>query len=525
MAHVLFSFTKPIFVPLLICLAKIVFSFQNSIIMQKYILVGLALFFTLNLKAQHIEPCATPPVKSEWLKSYQANPDAYAKGSDTTIYVPVTVHVVGTDVGTGYYPVEDIFNTFCQLNVDFEPLNIRFYIEGDLNYINNSLWYTHDNFNDGTEMMELNRVPGTFNCYIVETAAGAGGYYNPLPDAVALTIGNLNLPTWHTWAHEAGHYFTLMHTFLGWEGIDYNFNDPTPESVSGWGLPIPVERMDGSNCLEAADGFCDTPPDYLSSIFGCDSMGFSFRLQKDPDSIFFRSDGGNFMSYSNGICNSYFSAEQEGAIRANLINDRQDLLTNQTVIDVPVTDLSTLLEPTQDEIVTAAPTLRWTSVENANRYYYEVNRSAGFSPSLRVKEAIVMDTFVVVDDLGNNANYYWRVRPLNTTYPCEGEYSTSSFMTGELVGSEGVAALNDLVLYPNILSVGQAARLEMNLDSPIDVSVRLLDVNGRQVSTIFEGQVNGIFSQEIDTQLFSTGLYWVVVEANGALVQKKLMVF
>ena len=68
--------------------------------MQNYVLCCLVLLLTLNLKAQHTERCATPPVKSEWLKNYQANPDAYAKGSDSILYIPVTVHVVGTDVGT-----------------------------------------------------------------------------------------------------------------------------------------------------------------------------------------------------------------------------------------------------------------------------------------------------------------------------------------------------------------------------------------------------------------------------------------
>lgn len=493
--------------------------------MRYYVLASIALILTLNLKAQHLEPCSTPPIKSEWLKNYQANPDAYAKGGDTTLYVPVTVHVLGTDAGTGYYPTEDIFRAFCQLNVDFEPLNIRFHIEGDLNYINNTAWYSHDNFNDGTIMMETNRVPGTFNCYIVEEATGAGGYYNPVSDAVALAIGNLNLTTWHTWTHEAGHYFTLMHTFLGWEGIEYNLDDPTPETVSGWFSSIPVERMDGSNCLLASDGFCDTPPDYLSYTFNCDADGFSLQLQKDPDSVFFRSDGGNYMSYADGICNSFFSAEQEAAIRANLINNRQDLLINQDVLDAPVTDLTTLLEPTQGETIIETPTLTWTSTENTTNYYYEVNRAPNFSSSFRIKDGITTDTFVVVNGLSDDRTYYWRVKPLNMTYPCGSDFTTSSFMTGELVGVEGITALNELALYPNILSAGQVAQLEMNLDSPTDVVINLLDMSGRQVSTIFKGQANGVFSQQINTQSLNAGLYWIAIEANGILTQKKFLIF
>ena len=493
--------------------------------MQNFLSTFLLLLLTLNLTAQHIEPCGTPAIKSEWLKTYQANPDAYDKGGSNTLYVPVTVHILGTDAGTGYYPIEEIFRTFCQLNVDFEPTNIRFYIEGDLNYIDNSVWYSHDNFTDGTVMMETNNIDSTFNCYIVEQASGAGGYYNPVSDAIALTIGNLDLDTWHTWAHEAGHYFTLAHPFLGWEGIDYNINEPTPDEVSGWGT-IPVERMDGSNCTVASDGFCDTPPDYLSSTFQCDDEGFSLQLQKDPDSIFFRSDGGNYMSYATGICNSYFSAEQQAAMRANLMS-RGALLSNQDVIDTPVTDLVNITEPAQGELLTEAPTLGWEAVPNANLYYYEVNRLASFPTSLRVKEGIVSDSSVVVYGLSDNKNYYWRVRPLNGTYPCEGEFSSASFMTGDgiFTNVEETETLNNLRLYPNIQSSGQSVRLEMNLDTPTQVSIHLFDMNGQQVNPVFEGLSQGYFSQDIQTQNLSAGLYWIRVQANGTWTQRKLLIF
>jgi len=494
--------------------------------MRNLFLCCITLLFTLNLEAQHIEPCGTPPIKSEWLKNYQANPDAYAKGGDTTLYVPVTVHVVGTDAGTGYYGMDDIFKTFCQLNVDFESVGIKFHIEGNFNYINNTEWYEHEDFVVGYTMMEENNIPGTFNCYISEGAAGAGGYYSPVSDAVVLAKGNLDLETWHTWGHEAGHYFTLNHTFFGWEGIDYSLNEPTPEYVDGWGVPRLVERMDGSNCMNAADGFCDTPPDYLSSTFFCDSLGFSLQLQKDPDSIFFRSDGGNYMSYANGICNSYFSQEQQSAMRANLVNERQDLLTNQNVIDIPVADTVLLLAPLESEAVTEAPVLQWTSVEHANRYYYEINRVSSFSPPLLVDEGIVTDTAAYITGLENNRNYYWRVRPFNSTYPCEGEYTTGVFMTGEgvFVDLQNAEVLDGLTLYPNILPAGEKARLQVNLNAPVDMQIHLIDVNGRQVSTLFEGKANGDFWQDIETPSLSSGLYWVAIEANGVWAQRKLII-
>ncbi len=497
--------------------------------MKNCVLIFIALIFTLNLKAQQTQTCGTPPIKSEWLKNYQANPDTYAKAGDTTLYVPVTVHITGTDAGTGYYPIEDIFRNFCQLNEDFEPLGIRFYIEGDLNYINNSAWYAHETFEAGTLMMELNKRPGTLNSFIVQGAAvGAGGYYNFVSDAVAMTMGSMNTPMGHIWTHELGHYFSLMHTFLGWESIVYNPNEPTPETVSGWFSPRPVERVDGSNCTVAADGFCDTPPDYLSEGgFDCSEDGFSVQLLKDPDSIFFRADGGNYMSYARDICNSYFSPEQQAAVRANLVNNRQDLLTNQIVIDTPVTASAIILEPTENETVVEAPTLEWMPVENANRYYFEISRLSNFSPSFRVREGIVSGTSTTVYGLDENINYHWRVRPFNTTYPCEGEFTTSSFMTGEgmFTDVQGVEVVNDLVLYPNIVSAGKTARLEVDLDEPVELQIYLIDAKGRKVSTLFRGKAQGNFLQDIQTTSLSTGLYWLAIQVEGVWVQRKMLIF
>ncbi len=250
-----------------------------------YITIIISLFGTI-LSAQIIQHCATPPYKSEWLKRYQQNSDNFQRGGDTTLYVPVTVHILGTDAGGGYYPVASVLDDFCQLNEDFEPSNIQFFLEGEFNYIDNSSWYNHDNIEDGYEMMTLNNIPNTINCYYVSVAAGSGGYNLPSADGIALRNGNMG-PGSHTWAHEIGHNLSVQHTFLGWEGDLYSYSDPTPTEVYyNYTLFKPVfnpdtiiidtaevELVARTNCTTAADGFCDTPPDYLSQGFACNADG------------------------------------------------------------------------------------------------------------------------------------------------------------------------------------------------------------------------------------------------------------
>ena len=72
---------------------------------KKQHLILLLLSFPIFIYAQQWHPCGTPPYKSEWLKTYQKNPAAFANHSrnDTVIYAPITLHIVGLDNGTGLY--------------------------------------------------------------------------------------------------------------------------------------------------------------------------------------------------------------------------------------------------------------------------------------------------------------------------------------------------------------------------------------------------------------------------------------
>ena len=250
--------------------------------MKQLILVILVLFtLNTNTYAQQ-RGCATPPGKSPWLIEYQKSPASYPRSSEV-LYVPLTIHLVGTSQGNGHFSIEKLMDAFCTLQHDFEASEVQFFIEGDIRYINNDNYFNHS-FGQGAQMMENNNINNTINCYFVNDPAGACGYYSPGQDGVALAHSCV-APNDHTWAHEIGHFLTLPHTFSGWEGVDYDFAESTPNFVNGW----PVERVNGSNCATAGDGFCDTPADYLSNRWACNPQNFSNQLQRDPTDVEFRS--------------------------------------------------------------------------------------------------------------------------------------------------------------------------------------------------------------------------------------------
>ena len=48
--------------------------------------------------------CGTTEV-DPWLDEYFANRSLYMRESNDPFYVPLTIHILGTDEGTGYFPI------------------------------------------------------------------------------------------------------------------------------------------------------------------------------------------------------------------------------------------------------------------------------------------------------------------------------------------------------------------------------------------------------------------------------------
>ncbi len=344
---------------------------------MKLFLNILCLLIGLQAYAQHDHRyCGTPDIKSAWLTEYQKNPDAYShmRSSNDTLYIALTVHNVGSDINN-LFPITSVFNALCKLNNDFKPYKILFYLKRPVRNIINSTWNDHT-FQQGNNMMLQNNFNDSANCYIVSNPAGTCGYFSHGGGAVALSkscLGGNNT----TWTHELGHFFSLPHTFVGWEGEEYDPSKPTPTSVGN----RVVELVDRSNCHFAADGFCDTEPDYLSDRWTCNGDGESNVIQTDPKGETFKSDGTLFMSYSNDACTTRFSEEQVDAMRANMLSQNirmtatvQPYESFQTSLDV------SFITPNETEVNSGEELIiEWEPVDQAYGYQVQVSRNSTFT--------------------------------------------------------------------------------------------------------------------------------------------------
>lgn len=370
---------------------------------MKNLLLVLFSFVTITTFAQ--EPCATimPEEDMEWLRAYKLNPFGTMKASRSQnyYYVPVKVHIVGDNNGNGYYRPRFLLNTFCILREQFAQVGFHFYIKGEINYINNSALYEHQG--GVGSIVSANNDRNAVNMYFVEDPAGACGYYsgfggNPFI-AIRKSCGGINNSTV---AHELGHYFSLPHTFSGWEGRNSNANPTNGD-----------ERVDGSNCSFRGDLFCDTPADFISNRWNCPYNGTKVDFNGDR----YAPDGSLFMSYANDACQNKFSPEQIDAMIASLTGPRSFLL-NQSVPDTAVGTLTDLLLPENE--ATNVPAnfvqLKWNKVFNATHYYVIGTRFS--NPNAFAFEFITTDTTLLLDNLQAGFRYRWRVQPFNGANTC-----------------------------------------------------------------------------------------------------------
>lgn len=502
-----------------------------------YLLVPLA------INAQAIKPCGTPSVKSDWLTAYQQRPvKAVDRTADTILYIPMVVHNGGSDEGEGHYAVTNVLDAFCTLNEDFKAANIQFYLAEDIRLLPDSKLNEHETTLAGGQLMLQYNVPNAVNSYILKDPAANCGY--SLPWASLAVNKSCAAESSHTWAHEVGHYFTLPHPFLGWEGgtsydgsEEVNYDEPAPPQVlvdytEFKNQPfedtliidtILVEKVDGSNCQIAADGFCDTSPDYLGARWQCNRNKES-DFQTDPDGVRFRSDATLIMSYSSDDCTDRFTPEQIAAMRAYLQEERTDLLVTPPPLPEPITDVPQLLFPIAEETVPVnAIELAWDPVPNATRYVVQVTRVPSFPGVPGTFETD--EPFLVIPDLNVGRRYRWRVRAYNFFDTCTEFSEKEAFTVGDATTAiPAIEGISSFQVFPSILNKGTAVQLSLQTQRPIAGILRLFHLSGIEVYTQSIKTQQGAPFFSIPTGEFPSGMYWVGLETEKGKHFEKIII-
>ena len=491
----------------------------------KLLLPGLILLGQIsNAQTNGDNTCGTTGI-TPWFKWYVENREmlAQTRGVDTNwLYVPVTIQITGTDEGDQHMNLESAIIALNNMNQQFTEARIRFYMmPGDpFRYLDNSYWHVHG-WDGGDDLINSNFLPNRLNAFVVRDPAGNCGY--SWQDAIVLgrnCSGAYNT----TWAHEAGHHFSLPHPFFGWEGETWDYSLPAPNQVSGHN----VEKTDGSNCYVSGDFFCDTKPDYLNYRWSCNQDKESLTLQHDPNGEEFRSDASLYMSYSLDACASRFTPEQIEAMRTNLNTQHSDYLQ----ITDPLQEISDdnpveLISPLDTVFVQYDNvTFSWTPVPNASLYTVEVGLHENMLPRIVWETVYNTTTLTVTKNLPNNKLLYWRVRPYS-------EWDLSKQLAPQQLGvfkTFNTTATNELErkvqadLSPNPVVAGLNAQIVFQSEEPVSAMLFLSDMNGRKVYNQAIQLGSGENLIDVPTDKLSAGLYFVSIQNESGSIVKRLAV-
>lgn len=416
--------------------------------------------------------------------------------------IPVQIHMVLNDNGGGDLGLLKLRESICTLNQDFESIGFQFYMESEINYIKSSKYNEH-NYDDGLEMMRKYNVPKVINVYIVGSPAGNCGYFTNQGDAVALSKSCLGKNS-HTWAHEFGHYFSLPHTFFGWEGIDYNAGKPTADYQNQ--VFTQIENTDRRNCLSQADNFCDTPPDYISNRWSCNDSDSSSLLQKDVNGQSFRSDGSLFMSYALDNCMSRFSDEQKFAMQNNLANLRTDL--DRSVSIRMISNFDNALSFPPDSATTSTKVrFSWNPVANADGYVFQLSRNQPFT--VLIRNVSTINSYFEVDSLIEGKRYFWRVIPYSKMDFCTEGSVSHTFEVNSFTKVNDAFSSEMYNIFPNPARIGQNIYINRISDTAKS-NIRFFSDYGKDLteSTVKNSNIINSF---IQTEALQPGIYFIQI--------------
>lgn len=497
--------------------------------MKKFLLlVLLQSAFVTFLSAQEKHVCGTPHTPSKWTEDYLRDRGAYAK-SNELLYVPLTVHAVGTDDGTGYIRVRSILDALCTLNEAYAAANIQFYLNGAIRYINNSTLYDLKGLGSGDLFLRQNRVANSINCYLVGTIESSDGgdilgFANGIPSS-EVVLRNATITSGDpTLIHEMGHALGLYHTFYGWEEFEHNYQQNAPLTVN-YGRP--VELLDKTNCAGAGDGLCDTPADYLGERWACTRDGQSSVVQRDPSGATFRSDGKNYMSYADDNCVNTFSAEQIQMMRTNLTTQKRTFLNRQQPVPSIDSLTVTLLSPRQNDTVafTSALTLNWTAVPDATNYILEVSRFASFNPTFTETYLLTTNVFTLTN-LVNNRNYFWRIRAFNRNSFCTKSSTTGIFRAGmpTTTPTDDLVDKVSLQIFPNPIASNQSLTIQAALPKSTRLNVRLYDLSGKLLQTAAYDVIAGANTLRFTPNYLPKGIYVMNLVTDEINIVERILI-
>ena len=461
----------------------------------------------------------------------------------TITYIPVSFHSVSNTAGEGAATEKEIFAFLCGLNDIYADQDVQFFIYNQINFRTSNSIDDDASSNASSQAMNGWSVGGTLNITIGRSLNNpSSSWYSGFGDYIFL-LKQMMSPQAKTEAHEIGHFFTMPHTFYGWEGLDAEADyggQNVPSSIgSGWGSfsPEAVPRTGvQANCTNAGDGFCGTEADYFSSRTNCPYI----VTAKDPYGNALNPDESNIMSYAYDACVNTFSSDQKTAIAmdiaqrswlSNTPNGTTDLAMMPSPTAISPLD-NTLLGPVSDPTVR----LEWSQLSGAPWHYVEVYGT--IIPNVWVPNVtdVIYRGYIYsgnsyfdlpTSNLQAGRFYAWRVTPLSNYSTCATPSAYYKFEASALATSLDQLPIDKLMTLDLISNPVSSSDVSMKLYTAEEIvaSLSIYAMDGRKVYALEKLNFQqGEQLIQLPADQLSNGMYMIALSSKRGTLQKKLRI-
>ncbi len=495
------------------------------------LILSCVLFFCLaTINSAQDKICSSEfheEARTQFLKNKYQEKEAQAR--EDLIYVPIKFHLVADVEGDGRVPFDAILDQLCELNTAFEPIGYKFYMkDGTVNRVNNNTIYFNAVTAAGISKMvteKNNEGSNAINIFVPENADGGGigttlGFYLFNQDWIVLkkSVPQNETQDHFVLAHEIGHFFSLPHTFLGWDDNPWDGTPVTSPTSPGGELN---ELADGSNSDIAGDMIEDTPADYNLG-FGWNGCTEYTGGCADITGALLDPQEENFMGYFIG-CDQYVFSDKQQEIITNDYNSsrRAYLRVSYQPNDLPIEDLPEIIAPADDSTTPYfnGVELSWTPVENATHYFIELTQG------LFKTRYIVESNKLFLTDLIEDKNYRWRVIPYNEINTCSSSSPIWQFRTGTGTTStnESETQLSKVNIYPNP-TAGNEINLHISDTYTGIVESQIIDIKGRLLQSASFNKTQEKVVHKINSPNLSEGFYLVKIRLGDKTITRKVII-
>ena len=476
-----------------------------------------------------------------FIDALNKNPQSTVRSS-TPVFVPIKFHMTSNNDGTGRIKAAKVLDQMTVLNNAYKELGMYLYIDDNsFNYLNSTSIYN----NPGNFVNTIigQKVSDAVNIFITENANPPGsdsdagvvlGFYNPNGDYIIIRNQDVQNTT-SSLTHELGHFFSLPHTFFGWESVYAFYGWVTPQGgIAPWnvdqfngmwtsntagGSTVPAEVMDQSNCTTAADKICDTPPDYNFGL-GQNSCSWPNTL-RDRNGDVIDPQENNIMSYFGG-CDFVFSQGQIDVMMTNYNSGARSHLRKTYVPDTTeIISNHELIEPAENASLEYYTNvlLDWSDADGASNYLVSINTGSG-----DFFEYFVDESRLLLEELEPNTFYFWDVQPYNDGNT-DATKQSSFFLTGSEINTSVTESeiIQNVNIYPNPGQRGEAINISLDMEENGAVNISVHDITGRLIDTQNQNLTFGNNTFQLDG-IFESGLYFMKLETKDGSIQKKFVV-